>query len=132
MVLEHFGIATAPYAILSGDPQASLGAKSSERIEWAIESSRHGPELRKYPLFVKPTGEGTSKGTLGSSKIRRPEDLIPTIDQLEAVYGEQDILLEPFLSGREIIVGIVGTGEERRLSVLMSMCTRTAGHSGIE
>ena len=115
MVLEHFGIATAPYAIIPRDPQASEGARTTERIKLAIDSSRHGPELRKYPLFAKPIGEGTSKGILGSSKIKKPDDLTATIDQLEAVYGGQEVLLETFLSGREITVGIIGTGEESKV-----------------
>ena len=66
-------------------------------------------------MFAKPIGEGTSKGILTSSKIKRPEDLAPTIDELEPLYGGQDILLETFLSGREITVGIVGTGEYSRV-----------------
>lgn len=115
MVLEHFGIATAPFAIISRDPGAGVVARTSERVELAIETSRHGPELREYPLFAKPIGEGTSKGILVSSKIRRPDDLIPAIDQLEAVYSGQDVLLETFLSGREITVGIIGTGEDSKV-----------------
>ncbi len=71
MILEHFGIATASFAIISKDPQASLGADTTERIKLAMEASRHGPDLRKYPLFAKPIGEGTSKGILAASKIRR-------------------------------------------------------------
>lgn len=78
----------------------------------AIESSPHGPELRKYPLFAKPIGEGTSKGILNASKIKRPDDLTSSNEQLEAVYGGQDVLLETFLSGLEITVGIIGTGED--------------------
>ena len=115
MILEHFGIATAPYAMIPGDPPATLGVRTTGRVRLAIESSRCGPELRKYPLFAKLIGEGTSKGILGASKIKRSEDLISTIEQLEAVYGRQHILLEPFLSGREITVGISGTGEESEI-----------------
>lgn len=115
MVLEHSGIATAPFAMIFRDPQASLGARTSERVQLVIDNSPHELELRKYPLFAKPIGEGTSKGILASSKIRRPNDLTSTIDQLEAVYGGQDVLLETFLSGREITVGIIGTGEDSKV-----------------
>ena len=66
-------------------------------------------------MFAKPIGEHTSKGIVTSSKIKRPKDLAPTIDELEALYGGQDVLLETFLSGREITVGIVGTGESSRV-----------------
>ena len=66
-------------------------------------------------MFAKPIGEDTSKGILGSSKIRRSDDLISAIDQLEAVFGGQDVLPETFLSGREITVGIIGTGEDSKV-----------------
>ena len=115
MVLEHFGIATAPFAMISRDRRASLGARTTKCVQLGIENSRHGTELRKYPLFAKPIGEGTSKGILVSSKIRSADDLTSTIDQLEAVYGGQDILLETFLSGREITVGIIGTGDDSKV-----------------
>ena len=81
----------------------------------AIDNSHHGLELRKYPLFAKPIGEGTSKGILVSSKLRRPNGFTSTINQLEAVYGGQDVLLETFLSGREITVGIIGTGDNSKV-----------------
>ena len=64
MILERFGIATAPFAIISRDPQASLGVRTTERVQLAIENSRHGTDLQKYPLFAKPVGQGTSKGIL--------------------------------------------------------------------
>lgn len=115
MVLEHFGIATAPFAMISRDPQASLRARTTERIKFAIEISRHGPDMRRYPLFAKPIGEGASKGILVSSNIKRPDYLISTVYQLEAVYGRHDVLLETSLSGREITVGIIGTGEDSKV-----------------
>ncbi len=31
------------------------------------------------------------------------------------VYGEQDVLLETFLSGREVTVGIIGTGADSKV-----------------
>ena len=39
-----------------------------------------------------------------------PQPLIKEED-----YGGQDVLLETFLSGREITVGIVGTGEHSKV-----------------
>ena len=130
MVLEHFAIATAPFAIISRTSQANRGARTSERVKLTIQNSRHGAELRKYPLFAKPIGEGTSKGILVSSKIRRPDDLTSTIDQLEGVYGGQDVLLETFLSGPEITVGIIGTGEDSKVIGANEYVYKDCGTSG--
>lgn len=66
-------------------------------------------------MFAEPVAEATSKGVLLSSKIKRSEYLKNAIDELGALYQGQDILLETFLSGREITVGILGTGEDARV-----------------
>ena len=66
-------------------------------------------------MFAEPVAEATSKGVLLSSKIKRSEYLKNAIDELGTLYQGQDILLETFLSGREITVGILGTGEDARV-----------------
>ena len=115
IILNHFVIETAPFTIIPSKPRMKSELPTLDRVQHAIESSRHAAALQEYALFAKPVGEGTSKGILTSSKIKRPKDLAPTIDEPEALYGEQDILLETFLSGSEITVGIVGTGENSRI-----------------
>lgn len=71
--------------------------------------------LPSYPLFLKPTTEGSSKGIDQTSKIRSPKELDPGVRALAAKFPGQDILVEPFLSGREFTVGILGTGPSSRL-----------------
>lgn len=116
MVLQHLGIHTSPFAIIPTGPATEVTSPTRDPIrERAIENSRHVESLQQYPLFAKPIGESTSKGTLPCSKIAKPEDLALTVERLSALYGNQDILLEPFLSGREITVGILGTGEDARV-----------------
>ena len=116
MVLEHFGIRTAPFAIIPAHPpiDAILSTKD-HMIQRVIKNSCHAVGLQQYPLFAKPIGEGTSKGILQCNKITKPEDLKRTLAELSVLYGNQDILLESFLSGREITVGILGTGEDAKV-----------------
>lgn len=71
--------------------------------------------LPSYPLFLKPTTEGSSKGIDQTSKIRAPKDLDPGVRALAAKFPGQDILVEPFLSGREFTVSILGSGNASRL-----------------
>lgn len=115
MVLEHFGIQTAPFAVIPNDSGNGSASQEPDRTQRAIECSRHAAALKVYPLFAKPIAEHTSKGVLLSSKIKESEDLEKTINELGALYHGQDILLETFLSGREITVGILGTGEDSRV-----------------
>lgn len=63
------------------------------------------------PWFVKPIAEGTGKGCDPASIVRRREDLAPACDRLLEQY-RQPVLVERFLPGREVTVGILGTGDE--------------------
>ena len=113
MVLQHLGIRTAPFDIIpAGLVTDSAWPTQDIMVQRVIEKSRDVVGLRKYPLFAKPIGEDTAKGILQCSQITEPEASAPTVDKLSAVYGNQNILLESFLSGREITVGILGAGED--------------------
>ncbi|MFN0133262.1 MAG: D-alanine--D-alanine ligase [Phycisphaerales bacterium] len=65
------------------------------------------------PLFAKPVAEGSSKGVTASSWVRRSEDLARVCEELLERY-RQPVLVEEYLPGREMTVGIVGTGERAR------------------
>ena len=56
-----------------------------------------------YPLVVKPVSQGSS---LGVSIVRSPEEL-PAALQAAGAYGPR-VLMEAFVSGREVTVGVVG------------------------
>jgi D-alanine-D-alanine ligase len=90
-VLRDLGIPTAPFALL-------------ERAEQARDV-----EL-EYPLFAKPVAEGTAKGVQPSSRVTSPAELEARCAELLARF-RQPVLVETYLPGREVTVGIVGTGE---------------------
>lgn len=66
------------------------------------------------PLFAKPVAEGTGKGIGPTSKITDRGTLAEVCDQLLAKY-RQPVLVETFLPGREMTVGILGTGDDARV-----------------
>ena len=66
-----------------------------------------------YPVFAKPVAEGTSKGIDAQSRVRTPAELAGVCEQLLERY-RQAVLVEEFLPGREVTVGIVGTGPAAR------------------
>ncbi len=66
-----------------------------------------------YPVFAKPVAEGTSKGIDARSRVRTPAELLSTCEHLLERY-QQAVLVEEFLPGREVTVGIVGTGAAAR------------------
>ncbi len=66
------------------------------------------------PWFVKPVAEGTGKGVTPASLVRRREDLEPACRRLLERY-RQPVLVEEWLPGRELTVGVVGTGADARV-----------------
>jgi len=66
------------------------------------------------PYFIKPLAEGTGKGITPASIIKSEEELVAGITRLTMEY-RQPVLVEPYLTGREFTVGIVGTGRSARV-----------------
>ncbi|HEX3151386.1 MAG TPA: D-alanine--D-alanine ligase [Gemmataceae bacterium] len=64
------------------------------------------------PLIAKPVCEGSSKGIRSKCLIERLEDVGPTVVSLWQDY-KQGILLEEFISGEEVTVGILGNDPPR-------------------
>jgi D-alanine-D-alanine ligase len=76
------------------------------------------------PLFAKPVAEGSSKGVTRLSRIETREELMAACAELIETF-HQPVLVESFLPGREVTVGIVGNnrhnghdGDARVLGVL--------------
>ena len=74
----------------------------------------------QYPLFAKPVAEGTSKGVDRTSKITSPAQLRATCERLLAMF-RQPVLVERFLPGREVTVGMVGTGDAARAIAVLEV-----------
>jgi D-alanine-D-alanine ligase len=64
----------------------------------------------RYPLFAKPAGEGTGKGIDPGSILRNRSELEQRCRYLLERF-RQPVLVEEYLPGRELTVGIVGTGD---------------------
>jgi len=64
-----------------------------------------------FPVFAKPVAEGTGKGIDAGSKIHDREALREACDALLKRF-RQPVLVERFLPGRELTVGIWGTGPD--------------------
>ncbi len=90
-LVRDAGVPTAPFALVSHGAEAD-----------AVDLP--------YPLFVKPVAEGTGKGVSPRSKVTSPGELRSLCTELIARYA-QPVLVETYLPGRELTVGILGTGE---------------------
>ncbi|CRG87597.1 D-alanine-D-alanine ligase [Talaromyces islandicus] len=102
VMLKHLNIPTAPFYVVAAD---SLDA-SYPNLPTGLTS---------YPLFAKLATEGSSKGIGNFNKINNPTELDEALRELKTRYPGQPIILEPFLSGREFTVSILGTGQDSRV-----------------
>ncbi len=66
-----------------------------------------------FPLFAKPVSEGTGKGIDGRSKVDDARTLVERCAELLHKF-RQPVLVETYLPGRELTVGILGTGARAR------------------
>lgn len=119
MILEHHGIPVAPFAIIPSrsTPTFISGTPATE----AINNSRHREALQSFPLFVKPSGEGSGVGVTNFSKVKSQAELDAVVHDLMNRFPSGSIIIERFLSGREFTVGIIGTGEDAQVIGIMEM-----------
>jgi D-alanine-D-alanine ligase len=85
-----------------------------------IDNSNFGEiewESLPYPVFVKPVWEGSSKGIRLKSLVRNPEQLKSLVLELQQTY-QQPMLVEEFISGEEITVGMVGNNPTRIIGIM--------------
>jgi D-alanine-D-alanine ligase len=72
------------------------------------------PEL-KFPLFVKPSREGTGMGVDMKARIESEAELFERINYIINTY-RQPALVENYLPGREFTVGQLGRPDAKRFS----------------
>jgi len=60
-----------------------------------------------FPLFVKPSREGTSMGVSANSIVKTEEELREQVNFIINKY-KQPALVEQYIEGREVTVGVVG------------------------
>ena len=71
----------------------------------------------KFPLIVKPNCEGSAKGIDKSNVVSNREDLLKKAREIIGTY-HQDALIEEFIDGKELTVGILENGKTRVLPIL--------------
>lgn len=86
----------------------------------------------QFPLFVKPISEGNSKGVLKKNKCYNLNELRNRTLELLNEF-KQPVIVEPFISGSEYTVGIIGTGKNSRvigtLEILINNCVESEIYS---
>lgn len=74
-------------------------------------------EILHFPLIAKPNCEGSAKGIHASNLVTNHSQLYKEIARIKKLY-HQDILVEEFIDGVEVTVGILGNDDPQILPPL--------------
>lgn len=100
-IVRDHGLPTAPFVVV-GSPE------EARAVDLPV------------PLFLKPVAEGSSKGVNQYSLVRRHDEVASACRTMLAQY-RQPVLVEVFLPGREVTVGVLGHGATARVVGVMEV-----------
>jgi D-alanine-D-alanine ligase len=84
--------------------------------EEAAETARELPAAL-FPVIVKPAWEGSSKGIRNHSVVEQPQRLPAIVDEMRRDY-RQPILVEQYIRGEELTVGMVGNTPPQIIGIM--------------
>ena len=127
-VLAFHGIPTAPFALIESANdldalvrEAGRGKREARpQSPSPLPSSRFPPPAHRFPLFVKPVQEGSSKGITEHNLVRSVEELDAQCRVLLERYA-QPVIVEAFLPGAEFTCGVLGNGSSARVLPLVGL-----------
>ena len=100
-IVKSYGIITPKWQIVES-------IESIRNIAWKDMS---------YPLILKPAYEGSSKGIRFTSIVNNKEETIKILHELLLAY-QQPIMLEEYIEGDEITVGVIGNAPAEIVGVM--------------
>ncbi len=102
-VLAFHGVPTAPFTV----------------IHQAADLLRPTSAIR-FPVFVKPIHEGSSKGITEANYCRTQHELETQVEFLLERY-QQPVLVEEYLPGAEFTCAVLGNGDDARVLPIVGM-----------
>jgi D-alanine-D-alanine ligase len=110
-LVANEGVATPRWQMVSDEEE--LG-----KVSW---------EQFPFPAIVKPAYEGSSKGIRLSSVAENREQMTKEISRLIHDY-RQPVMVEEFISGDEVTVGIIGNAPPRLVGIMRIVPRKREGH----
>ncbi|MDD5668450.1 MAG: ATP-grasp domain-containing protein [Candidatus Omnitrophica bacterium] len=98
-------------------PNSQLFLTGKEKLDPAL----------KFPLIIKPNCEGSAKGISVTNVVHSHKELSERLEVVIKTY-EQDALVEEFIEGKELTVGILENGKTTVLPILeidFSSCSKS-------
>lgn len=107
---------------LDKDCAKRLVASVGVPVPWGLvvdhgQAAAAAAQVPGWPVIVKPAWEGSSKGIRGKCIVDDPAELTQVLDGYLRDY-RQPVLVEEFIEGEELTVGILGNAPPRVLGVM--------------
>ena len=118
--VQDAGIITPEGCLITFPP----GQYDGDFAEFPAIASENDLQL---PLIAKPVCEGSSKGIRSKCLIQKIEDIGPTVVSLWQDY-KQAVLLEEFIAGDEVTVGVIGNDPPRILGMMRVLPKQKTDH----
>lgn len=110
MLFEEAGIPTPPFYALSAGTFKEMGA--SAILPDIVEEAG-------LPLVVKPSGQGSA---LGVKIVHSKEELPAAL--IGALSYDDKVLIEKFIKGKEVTVGVIGKDAAREALPVVEICPK--------
>jgi D-alanine-D-alanine ligase len=105
----------------NGDSRSHVALRTAAKLEIVVEYADLGQCLLdagfKFPLIIKPAWEGSSKGIRNHSLVNRLSELETAFHALRREH-HQPVLVEEYIAGDELTVGVLGNNSPRVLGVM--------------
>jgi D-alanine-D-alanine ligase len=100
-LVSFSGVATPRWQVV-GD------TKQLKEVEWSRFS---------LPAFAKPAHEGSSKGIRITSRLENSQQIVEAVTGLLEYY-QQPVMVEEFISGEEVTVGVIGNSPPKVVGIM--------------
>ena len=119
-VLAFHGVPTAQFAVIR--ELRELGTGNGERRQRAASSKQHRFPVpgSRFPVFVKPIHEGSSKGITEANYCETEQQLHAQVEFLLERY-KQPVLIEEYLPGAEFTCAVLGNDDDARVLPIVGM-----------
>jgi len=119
-LLAYHGVPTAAFSVVRNRREAGSGKREARLNAARSKQLRFPPPASRFPVFVKPIHEGSSKGITEANYCENREQLNAQVEFLLERY-QQPVLIEEYLPGAEFTCAVLGNGDGARVLPIVGM-----------